>query len=211
MKGYVSILLLQAGLLTTGFLWVLNGHLRSRKKVLADVVLGGVWVSLLLFGFIFFAWRVGVASFVLSFFYALISKPAAVLVARRKLGYFTTFRAPWISSDIDLCDDALLAAHKETERRIIPISERPSITKVLSKYGMEPEDLGEQFHFLVEIGLGAVARKIISKGRKLNRLLRLRRRNLAPEKIAARLIRWQWFVFALHMGLFHSAVNISFF
>jgi len=56
---------------------------------------------------------------------------------------------------------------------------------------MHPENLREQFHFLLDIGLGAIAREVISNGRQLNRLLSMRRRNLAPEKIASRLVRWQ--------------------
>jgi hypothetical protein len=66
--------------------------------------------------------------------------------------------------------------HKETERQIIPIAQRPGITKVLSKNGMKPEDLREQFHFLLDIGLGVIDREVISNDRQLNRLLSLRQR-----------------------------------
>jgi hypothetical protein len=207
MEDTVLLILLHLGLLATVFLLVLNGHLRRRNKTQIDVVLGVLWFNLLVVGFIFFGWGVGITSFMLSLFYALMSKPMAVHLARRLLGYFTTFHAPWSSPVTDLSGDALLAHFKETERRIIPIAQRPSITKVLSKNDMKAENLREQFHFLLDIGLGVVAREVISNGRQLNRLLILRRRNLAPEKIASRLIRWQWYVFVLHIGLFDDAVH----
>jgi hypothetical protein len=51
--------------------------------------------------------------------------------------------------------------------------------------------LREQFHFLVDIGLGIIARDVISNGRDLKRLLGMRRRQLSPQKIAATLMRWR--------------------
>jgi len=56
-----------------------------------------------------------------------------------------------ISAFKELSDEAMRTHHKETQRRIIPIAQRPGITKVLSKNGMKPEDLREQFHFLLDI------------------------------------------------------------
>jgi len=170
------------------FFLVLNGHLRKPNKIQLDVTLSILWLSLVGVGFFLFGWKVAVASLVLSSFYALLSKPMATLVGRRILGYWTTFRPPWILSSVNLSDEAMRAHHKETERRIDPIAQRPSITKVLANQGMKAEDLREQFHFLVDIGLGMIARDVISSGRDLNRLLAMRRRRLSPAKIAARLM-----------------------
>jgi hypothetical protein len=195
--GDTVLVLFHIGLLATVFFLIFNGHLRKRKKVQIDAALTVLWFALLVVAFAFFGWRAGIGALVLSLFYALISKPIAVQLARRILGYWSSFRPPLILPPIDLSDEALRSHHKETERRIIPIAQRPGITKVLSKNGMKPEHLREQFHFLLDMGLGAVARDVISNGRQLSRLLRLRRRNLAPEKIASRLIRWQWYVFVL--------------
>ena len=83
------------------------------------------------------------------------------------------------------------AHYKETERRIDPIAQRPSITKILANNDMKTENLREQFHFLVDIGLGIIARDVISNGRDLNRLLAMRRRQLSSQKIAARLMLWR--------------------
>jgi hypothetical protein len=52
---------------------------------------------------------------------------------------------------------------------------------------MKEEDLRRQFYFLSDIGLGHIARDVISNRRQLRRLLRSRERKLPPEKIAARL------------------------
>jgi len=191
MEDAAFILLHHVGIWAIVFLVVLNGHLRHRKKLHIDVVLGSLWLNLIVIGMIVFEWGAGISMFVLSLLYALLSKPMAVHLARRIQGHFTPFCAPWNSPRMDVSGDKSLARHQETERRIIPIAQRPSITKVLSKNDMHPENLREQFHFLLDIGLGAIAREVISNGRQLNRLLSMRRRNLAPEKIASRLVRWQ--------------------
>ncbi len=184
-------ILLHVGLALAVFLLVLNGHLRKPNKLQIDMALGVVWLSLAGVGFFLFGWKVGMASLVLSLFYALLSKPIAALAARRILGRWTTFRPPWILSSADLSDEAMRAHYKETERRIDPIAQRPSITKILANNGMKTENLREQFHFLVDIGLGIIARDVISNGRDLNRLLAMRRRQLSSQKIAARLMLWR--------------------
>ncbi len=81
------------------------------------------------------------------------------------------------------------------------------MTKVLFQHGMKPEDLREQFHFLLDIGLGEIARQVISDGRQLRRLLRLRQRKLPRERIAARLIRWRWYVVVLYTDVFEVIVH----
>lgn len=184
-------ILLHVGLVLAVFLLVLNGHLRKPNKKQIDVALGILWLSLGGAGFFLFGWKAGVASLVLSLFYALLSKPVAILAARRILGRWTTFRPPWILSPAELSEEAMRSHHKETERRIDPIAQRPSITKVLANHGMKAENLKEQFHFLVDIGLGIIARDVISNGRDLNRLLAMRRRRLSADKIAARLMLWR--------------------
>ncbi|MGH7853610.1 MAG: hypothetical protein ACREP3_09220 [Candidatus Binatia bacterium] len=186
-----GLILLHAGLAPAVFLLVLNGHLRKPNKIRIDVALGVLWLGLVGVGFFLFGWKAGLASLVLSLFYALLSKPIAILAARRILGYWTTFRPPWIGSSTDLSDEVMRAHHKETERRIDPISQRPSITKVLAKNGMKAENLREQFYFLVDIGLGIIARDVISNGRRLNRLLTMRQQQLSPHKIASRLMLWR--------------------
>lgn len=185
------MILLHVGLALAAFLLVLNGHLRKPNKLQIDVALGILWLSLGGAGFFLFGWKVGVASLVLSLYYALLAKPIATLVARRILGHWTTFRPPWIVSPAELSEEAMRAHHKETERRIDPIAQRPSITKVLAKNGMKAENLRQQFHFLVDIGLGIIARDVISNGRDLNRLLAMRRRQLSSQKIASRLMFWR--------------------
>ena len=197
-----SLILFNVALVITIFFLVSNGHFRSRNKILIDIVFGVLWFSLVAFGFIFFGRKVGTAALLSSLLYAAVSKPIAVVAARRILGYCTIFRPPFISAARELSTQTLLAHHQETERRIIPISERPSMTKVLFKHGMKPEDLREQFHFLLDIGLGEIARHVISDGRQLRRLLRLRQRKLSPERIAARLIRWRWYVLVLYTDFF---------
>ena len=187
----MGLILLQAGLVLAGFLVVLNGHVRQSNKIQIDWVLGSLWLSLVGAGFFLFGWKAGVASFVLSLFYALLSKPMAALLARRLLGCWTTFRPPWILSSADLSDEAMRAHHKETERRIDPIAQRPGLTKVLASHGMKAENLREQFHFLVDIGLGSIARDVISNRRDLKRLLAMRQRRLSADKIAARLMLWR--------------------
>jgi len=187
----MGLIVLYVGLALAVFFLLLNGHARKPNKILLDVTLSILWLSLVVVGFFLFGWKVAVASLVLSSFYAVFSKPMATLVGRRILGYLTTFRAPWILSSADLSDVAMRAHHKETERRIDPIAQRPSITKVLANHGMKAEDLREQFHFLVDIGLGIIARDVISNGRDLKRLLGMRRRQLSPEKIAAKLMLWR--------------------
>jgi hypothetical protein len=187
----MGLILLHVGLVLAAFLLVLNGHLRRTNKIQIDVALGILWLSLGGVGFFLFGWKVGVASLVLSLFYALLSKPVATLAARRILGRWTTFRPPGIVSLADFSDEAMRAHHKETERRLDPIAQRPSITKVLANHGVKAENLREQFHFLVDVGLGIIARDVISNGRDLNRLLAMRRRQLSPQKIAARLMLWR--------------------
>lgn len=204
-----SLILIQIGLGLTVFFLILNGHLRRADRTMLDVVLGLFWLSLLGVAFIFFGWKFGVTALASSFLYAVVSKPIAVLLARRTLGYWTTFHIPLLSSAGDLSGNDLLAHHKETERRIEPIAQRPSITKVLSGRRMKAEDLREQFHFLIDIGLGAVARDIISDGTQLRRLLALRQRKLSPEQIASRLMRWRWYVFVLCSGPLDCTANVS--
>lgn len=201
--------LFHVGLVITVCFLVLNGHLRSRNKILFDIVFGVLWFSLVAIGFIFFGWRVGTVGFLSSLLYGVISKPIAVVAAQRILGYGTIFRPPFISAAQELSTQTLLAHHQETERRIIPISERLSMTKVLFQHGMKPEDLREQFHFLLDIGLGEIARHIISDGRQLRRLLRLRQRKLPRERIAARLIRWRWYVLVLYTDFFEVIVDLD--
>ena len=203
-----SLILIHIGLGLTVFFLILNGHLRRADKTKIDVALGFFWLTLLGVGSIFFGWKVGATAVMSSFLYAVISKPIAALLARRTLGYWTTFHIPFISSASDLSGSALLAHHKETERRIEPIAQRPGITKVLSSSGMKAEDLREQFHFLNDIGLGAVARDIISNGTELRRLLALRQRKLSPEQVASRLMRWRWYVFVLCSGLLDGTANV---
>jgi hypothetical protein len=192
-----SLILIHIGLGLTVFCLILNGHLRRANRTIIDVTLGFVWLNLLGVALISLGWKVGATALFLSLLYAVVSRPIAVLLARRSLGYWTTFHSPFISSASNLSGDAMLAQHKETERRIEPIAQRPTITKVLSSSGMKPEDLREQFHFLVDIGLGAVARDVISNGKQLRRLLAMRRRQLSPQTIAARLMRWRWYVLVL--------------
>ena len=75
---------------------------------------------------------------------------------------------------------------------------------------MKAEDLREQFEFLLTIGLGVVAREIISNGSQLDRLLKLRQRKLPAEKIASRMIRWRWYVFVLCIRAVGSAADVAF-
>ena len=187
----MGLILLYVGLALLVFLLVLNGHLRKPYKIQVDVALGILWVSLVGVGFFSFGWKIGVVSLVASLIYGLLSKPIATLIARRMLGYWTIFRLPWSVSSADLTDEALRAHHNETERRIDPIAQRPSITKVLANNGMKADHLREQFHFLVDNGLGIIARDVISNGRDLDRLLAMRRRQFSPQKIAARLMLWR--------------------
>lgn len=186
-----GLILLHAGLLATVFLLVLNGHLRRPNKTTIDIALGVVCFVLWGAGFIFFGWKLGIVTLLASALYAVISKPVAVSVARRIVGSWTTFKPPFISSAKDLAPEAMRAHHNETARRLDPIAQRPGITKVLSKNGVKAETLREQFQFLLDIGLGAVAREVISESRNLDRLLDMRRRQWPPEKIAARLMRWR--------------------
>jgi hypothetical protein len=134
----MGLILLHVGLALAVFLLVLNGHLRKPHKVQLDVTLGILWLSLIGAGFFLFGWKAA-ASLGVSFFCALLSKPVATLVARRKVGYWTTFRPLWNLSSADLSDEALRAHHQETERRIDPIAQRPSITKVLANHGVTAE------------------------------------------------------------------------
>jgi len=184
-------ILLHVGLALAIFLLVLNGHLRKPNKLQIDVALGVLLAQLGRRGIFPVRWKVGMASLVLSLFYALLSKPIAALAARRILGRWTTFRPPWSLSSADLSDEAMRAYYKETERRTDPIAQRPSITKILANNDMKTENLREQFHFLVDIGLGIIALDVISNGRDLNRLLAMRRRQLSSQKIAARLMLWR--------------------
>lgn len=204
-----SLILFHIGLVMTVCFLVLNGHLRSRNKILLDIVFGVIWLSLVATGFIFFGWKAGTFGFLSSLLYGVVSKPIAVVAAQRILGYWTIFRPPFISAAQELSTQTLLAHHQETERRIIPISERISMTKVLFQHGMKPEDLREQFHFLLDIGLGEIARQVISDGRQLRRLLRLRQRKLPRERIAARLIRWRWYVVVLYTDVFEVIVQLN--
>ena len=187
----MGLIVLYVGLALAVFFLFLNGHSRKPNKIQLDVTLSILWLSLIGVGFFLFGWKVAGASLVLSSFCALLAKPMATLVGRRILGYWTTFRPPGIVSLADFSDEAMRAHHKETERRLDPIAQRPSITKVLANYGVKAENLREQFHFLVNIGLGIIARDVISNGRDLNRLLAMRRRQLSPQKIAARLMLWR--------------------
>ena len=186
-----GLILLHAGLLVTAFLLVLNGHLRRPNKTTIDIALGVVCFVLWSTDFIFFGWKIGIFALFASAVYAVISKPIAVSVARRIVGSWTTFKPPFISSSKELSAEAMRAHHNETARRLEPIAQRPGITKVLSKNGMKAENLREQFQFLLDIGLGAVAREVISDNKNLDRLLDMRRRRFPPEKIAARLMRWR--------------------
>ena len=186
-----GLILYHAGLLATVFLLVLNGHLRRPNKTTIDIALGVLCFVLWSAGFIFFGWKLGIVALLVSAVCAVISKPVAVSVAWRIIGSWTTFKPPFISSSKELSAEALRAHHNETARRLDPIAQRPGITKILSKNGMKAETLREQFQFLLDIGLGAVARDVISNGKDLDRLLEMRRRRLPPEKIAARLMRWR--------------------
>ena len=187
----MGLILVYVGPALAVLLLVLNGHLRQPKKIPIDAALGIFWFGSIAAGFVVFGWKVGITSLVLSLLCGLLSKPVASQITRRILGHWTTFRPPWVVSAGDLSEEALRAHHKETERRIDPIAQRPSITKVLANHGMKAENLREQFHFLVDNGLGIIARDVISNGRDLNRLLAMRRRQLSPAKIAARLMLWR--------------------
>ena len=187
----MALILMYVGLAAAVFLLVLNGHLRRPHKILIDVMLGLFWLAIVGSGFFLIGWKIGVAFVLVSLFCAVLFKPVAAQWGRRTLGRWTTFRPPLSASRDDLSDEAMRAHHKETERRIDPIAQRPGITKLLAKHGMRAETLREQFHFLVDNGLGIVAREIISNSRDLDRLLDMRRRQLPPEKIAARLMRWR--------------------
>ena len=186
-----SLILLHAGLLATVFLMVLNGHLHRPNKMTIDIGLGVLWLILSSAGFIFFGWKLGIAALFASAIYAAIAKPIAVSVARRVVGAWTTFSFPFVSAAKELSVEAMRAHHRETARRLDPIAQRPGITKVLSKNGLKAEALREQFQFLLDIGLGAVAREVISNGKDLDRLVDMRRRQWPAEKIAARLMRWR--------------------
>jgi hypothetical protein len=186
-----GLILHHAGLLATVFLLVLNGHLRRSDKLLTDIALVVLGCVLWTTGFVFFGWKLGILALLASAVYAVISKPIAVSVARRIVGSWTTFKPPLISSAKELSAEAMRAHHNETARRLGPIAARPSITKVLSKNGLKAETLREQFQFLLDIGLGGIARDVISKSGNLDRLLAMRRRQWPAEKIAARLMRWR--------------------
>ena len=186
-----GLVLLHLGLFSTVFLLVLNGHLRRANKAAIDAALCMLWLVLAGTGFIYFGWQSGVGALLASAIYAAMSKPFAVSAARRIAGSWNTFQPPLIPVSKGLSDEAMRAHHNETARRLEPIAQRPGITKVLSKNGMKAENLREQFQFLLDIGLGAVAREVISDSKNLDRLLDMRRRRLPPEKIAARLMRWR--------------------
>jgi len=77
MEDAAFILLHHVGIWAIVFLVVLNGHLRHRKKLHIDVVLGSLWLNLIVIGMIVFEWGAGISMFVLSLLYALLSKPMA--------------------------------------------------------------------------------------------------------------------------------------
>lgn len=184
-----SLIGLHIGLVSIVFLVVLNGYLRGAKKVQIDATLSVLWLILLGIGFVSYGWKVGLTALVLSFIYALISKPIAASTARRVLGYRTTFGSSGLSSPTDLSVEAILGRHEETDRRITQIAQKSGIAKILNENVMTAEDLKEQFHFLMRIGLGDLAWEVISTPKDLKLLLDLRRQQLSPLEIASRLMQ----------------------
>ena len=79
------IYILYIGIFCISFLVVLNGLLQGRLKSRIDAILSISIVSLIVCIFALFGWKFGIVSIVTAFFATIITRPIALIVARKIL------------------------------------------------------------------------------------------------------------------------------
>lgn len=178
-----GIVLLHLALAVVTFLLMLNGYLRGAAKARTDGALSVAWMGLLVLGTFVFGWRQGLIALVLSFLYSRVSVPVARVVAHRLLGYRTTLQSD--EAPLNFSVESLLKSNEANNQRLRKVAAGRHIARVLQSRGLGPDDLKEQFWFLMSSGLGDLSWEIVSDPDDLIQLLDMRDRASKPIEIAA--------------------------
>lgn len=178
-----GVVFLHLALVVVTFLVMLNGYLRGAAKAKTDGALSVAWVGLLILATFVFGWRQGLIALVLSFLYSRAWVPIASAVSHRLLGYRTTLQSD--EAPVNVSVESLLKSNEADNQRLRKVAAGRHIARVLQSRGLGPEDLKEQFWFLMSSGLGDLSWEIVSDSEELTQLLDMRDRGSKPIEIAA--------------------------
>lgn len=167
------------------FLFVLNLYLRGLLRVITECVLSLTLIGLVTSSFILFSWKYGLITLALTIVFLSLSKPFALSLAHRMLG-FRTGIAPDVSgsglfNNLEqgkLSWSAYLDAEaKEKENRIRKLNKalgNSKLKSIVDNYGMTVEDLYELYTYLPICGLQDLSWDIITNANDLEKLIRMR-------------------------------------